>query len=83
VTTRFGRAQRQVILCLMDGQDRTASRIAMDMMLSDGSAGSALRSLWRRGLVDRAFSYNKIEWHLTRQGADAAAVLFPDGDDPS
>lgn len=80
-TTHLGRIQRQVILCLMDGEERSASRIDMDMLMDPGTAYGALRVLWRRGIVDRAFSHDEIEWHLTVTGAGVADAIFPEGSD--
>jgi DNA-binding MarR family transcriptional regulator len=79
---RLGPSQRRVLLLMMDGEERSAARVGLDLMIDYREAYRILARLWRRSLVDRAFSHDSIEWHLTRAGDDLAAELFPDGDDP-
>jgi DNA-binding MarR family transcriptional regulator len=79
---RLGPAQRRVLLLMIDGTDRSAARVALDLMIDYRDAYRVLSRLWRRSLVDRAFSHDSIEWHLTRAGDALAAELFPDGEDP-
>lgn len=71
----LGRTQ-VLVLQLLALSDKSVRTLASDGFgLSESSVRGALERLGRRGLVDRKFSHDVLEYHLTRQGAEVEQTL--------
>jgi ATP-dependent DNA ligase/DNA-binding MarR family transcriptional regulator len=70
----LGRTQIRVLSLLALGE-KSVRALSMEVGLSESGARSTLERLGRRGLVDRKFSHDVLEYYLTRQGAEVEQKL--------
>lgn len=78
----LGRTQVRVLSLLALGP-KTVRALSIEVGLSESGARSTLERLGRRGLVDRQFSYNVLEYHLTKQGEEVEHTLLSEIEEAS